>query len=71
MEAHFKVNRPLSNLNYGILKDDIFSKDPRDLKVEELRNFELLKTGLSISISLDPVLELPAENEYDYYSGHE
>ena len=37
----------------------------------ENRNQEDISTYLNLTVTTDPFLELPAENEFEYYSGAE
>lgn len=70
-EGMFKVNRPLAPFNYETLKQNIFLMDPASEASQHTRDHEEITTYVNLSISLDPVLELPAENEYEYYPGAE
>lgn len=62
MEAMFKLNRPLALFNYSILKNNIFLMDAEEMKDNMNRTNEEINTYISLSISLDPILEVPKEN---------
>jgi hypothetical protein len=62
MEAMFKLNRPLALFNYTILKNNIFLMDAEEMKDNMQRTNEEINTYISLSISLDPILEVPIEN---------
>lgn len=62
MEAMFKVNRPLALFNYTILKNNIFLMDAEEMKENMSRTNEEINTYISLSISLDPILEVLKEN---------
>ena len=68
MEAMFKVNRPLSLFNYEILTQNIFLYSAEE---QERKQHEDVSTYVALNLSMDPLLELPAENEFEYYSGAE
>lgn len=70
-EFNFKVNRPLCLPNYKVLKQDVFFIKPEDMTAENLRKNEQISTYLTLSLSLDPAIELPDENEEEYYPGFE
>ena len=71
MEGMFKVNRPLSLFNYVVLKDNILIMEESKMASQAPRSHEELQTYVSLSISLDPILEVPQENELEYYPGFE
>ena len=67
IEASFRLNRPLCLQGYRIQRSDPFkAKDDT-----EVFNDPEKPTYLSLKINLDPVLELPLENEGEYYAGFE
>jgi len=59
LEAMFKINRPLALFNYTILKNNIFLMDEKEMKENLTRTNEEINTYISLSISLDPILEVP------------
>jgi len=71
MESIFKVARPLSLNGYDILNKNLFLMNSEDLARQQIADSEELNTNLSLSIALDPVIELPAENEGECYGGAE
>ena len=67
MEGHIRVDRPMSLQGYGMLPSGMLSSNIFNKDIDT----DLLPTYITLSINVDPLLELPAENEYDYYSGGE
>lgn len=67
MEGQIRVDRPLNLQGYGMLPSGLLSSNIFNKDIDT----ELLPTYISLSVNLDPLLELPAENEYDYYPGGE
>jgi len=70
IDAIFKVNRPLALFNYQVETETFFflNHDPtREQPTEQ----DIPNTYISMSISLDPVLELTQDNELEYYIGLE
>lgn len=67
IDAIFKVNRPLALFNYSVETNSFFFLGNEQGK----ENAEIPNTYISMSISLDPVLELPQDNELEYYIGFE
>ena len=67
MEGHIRVDRPMSLQGYGMLPSGMLSSNIFNKQIDT----DLLPTYITLSINVDPLLELPAENEYDYYSGGE
>lgn len=67
IEASFRLNRPLCLQGYRIERTDPFkANDSTDVFIDPEK-----PTYLSVKISLDPVLELPVDNEAEYYPGFE
>jgi hypothetical protein len=71
MEAMFKVNRPLALFNYTIVKNNIFLMDDKEMAENMSRTNEEINTYISLSISLDPLLEVPTDIQTQYYPGAE
>ena len=67
MEGQIRINRPLNLQGYGMLPSGMLSTNIFNKDIDT----ELLPSYISLSINLDPLLELPAENEYDFYPGGE
>jgi hypothetical protein len=67
MEGHIRVDRPMNLQGYGMLPSGMLSSNIFKGDIDT----DLLPTYVSVSINLDPVLELPAENEFDFYPGGE
>lgn len=67
IEASFRMNRPLCLQGYRIERSDPFKAND----VADVFNDPEKPTYLSVKINLDPVLELPVENEAEYYPGFE
>jgi hypothetical protein len=70
IDAFFKVNRPLTLFNYQVVTNSFFFFDIQKNAMKEAKT-DLPNTYISMSISLDPVLELPLDSELDYYPGFE
>ena len=67
IEASFRMHRPLLLQGYRIQRSDPFkAKDDT-----EVFNDPEKPTYLSVKINLDPVLELPVDNDAEYYTGFE
>jgi len=62
LDYNFKLNRPVALPAYRVLDDEIYFMKPEKLEEEKLRENEQLSTYLNVSISLDPVIELPVQN---------
>jgi hypothetical protein len=71
MDFNFKLNRPLVLPAYRVLDDEAFFMNAEQLAEEKLRQNEQIPTYLNLSISLDPAIELPTENNEAYYPGAE
>ena len=71
MEGMFKVNRPLTLFDYVVLNENILIMEDKDRVSQTPKTNEELPSYVSLSISLDPVLEIPVENELEYYPGRE
>lgn len=61
---------PLQTFDYEVMDKNpfIYSSQKEEQKLQE---HERPKSYMTVSISLDPILELAAENELDSYPGHE
>lgn len=70
IDAIFKINRPLALFNYQVETNSFFFLNQGQNAVEE-QKLEVPNTYISMSISLDPVLELPMDSEFEYYPGYE
>lgn len=72
IDAIFKINRPLALFNYQVETNSFFflNQGADGNKQEEMK-VEVPNTYISMSISLDPVLELPADAQFEYYPGKE
>lgn len=70
IDAIFKVNRPIALFNYQVETETFFFLN-HDPNKEQPAEHEIPNTYISMSISLDPVLELTQENELEYYIGRE
>lgn len=68
IEAMLKLNRPMPLLNYSILDQNIFLVGD---EVQEIRANEQLITQINLSISLDPVLDIPPDSDLEYFPGAE
>jgi hypothetical protein len=67
------VERPLALFNYQVETNSFFFLNQQQpaLMEDGVPKAEIPNTYLSMSISLDPILELPQENELEYYIGLE
>ena len=71
IDFNFRLERPLALPAYRVLDDEIYFMDEKQLEEEKLRENEQISTYLNVSISLDPFIELPTENNESYYPGGE
>jgi coiled-coil and C2 domain-containing protein 2A len=62
------LNRPLSLFEYEIMKQNPFLYNQAE---QEKKKNEDEPTYITVSVQLEPLLQLPGENEYDYYPGAE
>jgi hypothetical protein len=53
------------------MEDDIVFMEKQGLQEHEQRNEEQIPTYLNVTISLEPLITLPRENEREYYQGFE
>ena len=53
------------------MEDDIVFMQKKGLEEHEKRNEEQIPTYLNLTITLEPLITLPRENERDYYQGFE
>ena len=70
MDFNFRLSRPLVLPSYEMAKDDLLDYD-QGREAEQLRENEQVPTYINMSISLEPAIGLPDENEGSYYPGHE
>lgn len=66
-EGQVKIERPLVIQGYRVMEDDIVFMQKKGLEEHEKRNEEQIPTYLNLTISLEPLITLPRENERDYY----
>ena len=71
MEAMFKVNRPLFLFGYYTSTENVFTLGGQQLPEDKEAALANIPTYVSVSISLEPLLELPIKNEFEYYRGYE
>lgn len=73
MDAIFKVNRPLALFNYHVETNTFFFLNNEELPGAKPlgERPEVPNTYISMSIALDPVLELAQDNDLEYYIGLE
>jgi coiled-coil and C2 domain-containing protein 2A len=75
IDAIFKVNRPLALFNYQVETNTFFFLNNEGNQIPgskaDVEKVEVPNTYISMSIALDPVLELPQDNELEYYIGLE
>jgi hypothetical protein len=82
IDAIFKVNRPLALFNYDVEPNSFFFLNSEDDTLEEkqrkerereqgIRSAGIPNTYISMSISIDPVLEIPQDSPFEYYPGKE
>ena len=73
IDAIFKVERPMALFNYQIEPNTFFFLNQEEKKEvgSLVENPGIPNTYISMSISLDPVLELSQDNELEYYIGLE
>lgn len=70
-EGQVKIERPLVIQGYRVMEDDIVFMQKKGLEDHEKRNEEQIPTYLNLTITLEPLITLPRENERDYYQGFE
>jgi coiled-coil and C2 domain-containing protein 2A len=72
MEFNFKLNRPLVLPSYNVVPSEVyFMSSEADIDDQKLRENEQIPTYINLSISLDPPLELPSDNDQSFYMGYE
>lgn len=71
LDYNFKLHRPVALPAYRVLDDEIYFMTKDKLEEERLRENEQLSTYLNVSISLDPVIELPTLNQESFNGGFE
>ena len=70
-DGQIRIDRPLVLQGYKVIKDDIAFMEPRSYAEQDKRDNEHPPTYLNVSIGLEPLIQLPRENEKDYYRGKE
>ena len=75
IEAMFKVERPLSMFGYYTEKESLFAgttaQTPGAQASKGLETNPDIPTYVTLAVSLNPLLTIPAENQADYYPGAE
>ena len=72
MDGLIKVNRPLQLQGYRVLTRDMYELSRSNVEsVEFEEESNMVPTFVDLQITTEPALELPAENEYEYYGGYE
>lgn len=77
IDAIFKVDRPMALFNYQVETNTFFflKQEGHQQGIDQgqvlVEKKEVPNTYISMSVSLDPVLELPQDNELEYYIGLE
>lgn len=69
LEAMCKINRPVLLFGYYTSVSNLFNSTQEEMSQQSL-NPEV-PTSISVSVSLDPSISVPAENVADYYPGYE
>ena len=69
LEAIIKVSRPSIIFGYYTSKSNLFQMSKEDQDNQGID--PAIHTFMNISISLDPGIALPSENEFEYYPGFE
>lgn len=67
LEGHIRVDRPMNLQGYGMLPSGMLTSNIFKGDIDT----NMLPTYVSVSINLDPLLDLPAENEFEFYPGGE
>mmetsp|Transcript_1734 Transcript_1734/g.1586 ORF Transcript_1734/g.1586 Transcript_1734/m.1586 type:complete len:174 (-) Transcript_1734:492-1013(-) len=70
MDATFKMERPIFLFGYKNIRGNIFGDD-NDRNSMDLNLNPLTPTYLTLSLSLNPVLEIPSRNSAEYIGGGE
>lgn len=70
-EGLVRVQRPLVLQNYHVVKDDLSFMDRAEFERSQARCEEQVPTYLNVTISLDPFINIPLENDREFYVGAE
>ena len=70
-EGLVRIQRPLVIQNYHVIKDEIMFMERDDFEKSQKRNEEQIPTYLNLTITLNPYISIPLENEKDFYNGVE
>jgi coiled-coil and C2 domain-containing protein 2A len=70
-EGLIKLQRPLILQDYHVVQDELIFMDKEDIEKQQNRNEEQIPTYINLSISIEPFIKLPMENDKDYYNGKE
>ena len=72
LEGILQVKRPLVLQNYHVVNDELLiHMDQSDIAEQQKRNDEEKPTYITVNIFLEPLINLPRENEQEYYRGFE
>lgn len=66
-EGQIKLERPLVLQGYRVMGDDIVFLEKQGLADHEKRNEEQIPTYVNVTISLEPLISLPRENDREAY----
>ena len=70
-DFNFRLERPVCLPSYRVLKEEIYFMKADDLEKHRRMENEQPPTYLNLSISIEPNLELPSENQEYTYPGYE
>ena len=66
-EGQIKIERPMVLQGYRVMGNDIVFLEKKGLEEHEQRNEEQIPTYINLTISLEPLINLPRENDRDIY----
>ena len=70
-EGNVKIDRPLVLQNYRVVKEDLSFMDRKGFEESQQACEEQVPTYLNLTITLDPFINIPLENDREFYGGQE
>jgi len=70
-EGNVKIDRPLVLQNYRVVKEDLSFMDRKGFEDSQQACEEQVPTYLNLTITLDPFINIPLENDREFYGGQE
>jgi len=68
-EGLVRIERPLVLQNYRVVKEDLSFMDRAGFQASQRAREEQVPTYLNMTISLDPFINIPLENDREFYGG--